>query len=92
MGCDRDRPNVLLPASLTPEWTRQMSAAVRQAHYRDNRGDSGRQSANLPIETLIYGLFQFQIVAWAASVVIAHIQLMEQISSHGLDLAPRLSA
>ena len=92
LGCDRDRPNVLLPASLTPEWTRQMSAAVRQAHYRDNRGDSGRQAANLPIETLIYGLFQFQIVAWAASVVIAHIQLMEQISSHGLDPAPRLSA
>lgn len=92
MGCDRDRPNVLLPASLTPEWTRQMSAAVRQAHYRDNRGDSGRQAANLPIETLIYGLFQFQIVAWAASVVIAHIQLMEQISSHGLDPVPRLSA
>ena len=85
-------PMSYCPSSLTPEWTRQMSAAVRQAHYRDNRGDSGRQAANLPIETLIYGLFQFQIVAWAASVVIAHIQLMEQISSHGLDLAPRLSA
>ena len=70
-----------------------MSAAVRQAHYWDNRGsrgDSG-QAANAPdspIETLIYGLFQFQIVAWVASMVIGHIQSMEQISSYGLDPAP----
>lgn len=65
---EEDRPNVLLHSSLTPEWTRQMSAAVRQAHYWDNRGCRGdsAQAPNAPIETLIYGLFQFQIVAWVA--------------------------
>ena len=80
-------PMSYCPTSLTPEWTRQMSAAVRQAHYWDNRGsrgDSGQaaNAPNSPIETLIYGLFQFQIVAW---VVIGHIHSMEQISSYGLD-------
>ena len=90
-------PMSYCPTSLTPEWTRQMSAAVRQAHYWDNRGsrgDSGQaaNAPNSPIETLIYGLFQFQIVAWVASMVIGHIQSMEQISSYGLDPAPRLSA
>ena len=68
---EEDRPNVLLHSSLTPEWTRQMSAAVRQAHYWDNRGCRGDSAQagnapNSPIETLIYGLFQFQIVAWVA--------------------------
>ena len=31
-------PMSYCPSSLTPEWTRQMSAAVRLAHYWDNRG------------------------------------------------------
>ena len=62
-------PMSYCPTSLTVlEWTRQMSAAVRQAHYWDNRGCRGdsAQAPNAPIETLIYGLFQFQIVAWVA--------------------------
>ena len=57
------------PLAAMLEWTRQMSAAVRQAHYWDNRGGDSGQAANAPnspIETLIYGLFQFQIVAWVA--------------------------
>ena len=58
---EEGRPNVLLASSLTPEWTRQMSAAVRQAHYWDNRGCRG-DSAQAPNSPLIYGLFQFQIV------------------------------
>ena len=48
-------------------------------------GGDSVQAASSSIETLIYGLFQFQIVAWVASMLIGHIHSMEQISSYGLD-------
>ena len=50
-------------------------------------GGDSVQAASSSIETLIYGLFQFQIVAWVASMLIGHIHSMEQISSYGLDPA-----